>query len=77
MGKSDSPESGQTALTERGARDLLNHIVEYLQYLQYHQTVQSLLGERATKRSQLNNSLMSARTQNKETRERLRAEMVN
>ncbi|GIL56324.1 hypothetical protein Vafri_11698 [Volvox africanus] len=76
MGKSESPESGPPALTERGARDLLNHIVEYLQYLQYHQTVQTLLVERGTKRSQLNNSLMSARTQNKDTRERLRAEMM-
>ncbi|GLC64972.1 LisH domain-containing protein armc9 [Pleodorina starrii] len=76
MGKSESPESGPPALSERGARDLLNHIIEYLQYLQYHQTVQTLLAERATKRSQLNNSLMSARTQNKDTRERLRAEMM-
>ncbi|GLI60240.1 hypothetical protein VaNZ11_002329 [Volvox africanus] len=76
MGKSESPESGPPALTERGARDLLNHIVEYLQYLQYHQTVQTLLAERGTKRSQLNNSLISARTQNKDTRERLRAEMM-
>ncbi|GIL89185.1 hypothetical protein Vretifemale_16989 [Volvox reticuliferus] len=76
MGKSESPESGPPALTERGARDLLNHIIEYLQYLQYHQTVQTLLVERGTKRSQLNNSLMSARTQNKDTRERLRAEMM-
>jgi hypothetical protein len=76
MGKSDSPEPGPPALSERGARDLLNHVIEFLQYLQYHQTVQTLIAERGTKRSALNNSLMSARTQNRDARERLRAEMV-
>ncbi|PNH06032.1 LisH domain-containing protein ARMC9 [Tetrabaena socialis] len=67
---------GHGAVSERGARDLLNLCVEFLQFLQYNHTVGTLLEERASKRSQLNNSLLSARAQSREARERLRAEMM-
>lgn len=64
------------ALSERRARDLLHLVTEFLQFLNYQDTVKALIDERGAKRALLNNSLLSARAQTKDARERLRSEMV-
>lgn len=65
-----------TQLSESGVRDLLNHVCTFLQYLQYNNTVTALLEERAAKRQALNSSVVTARVQTRDARDRLRAEMV-
>ncbi|GFR46142.1 hypothetical protein Agub_g7668, partial [Astrephomene gubernaculifera] len=76
MGESEGLTYGPAAISERGARELLNQVIEFLQFIQFHQTVHTLVEERATKSVQLRTSLLSARTHSKDVRDRLRADML-
>ena len=70
-------EMGDTVLTDSSMRDLLNHVVEFLQWLDFPQTLEVLYVERAEKRKTSFNSSICTRGATKESRERLRVEMVS
>jgi hypothetical protein len=67
---------GDSIMTDSSMRDLLNHVVEFLQFLDFPHTLEGLNEERADKRKASFNSSISARGATKESRERLRVEMV-
>lgn len=61
---------------EEVARDLLTHVLEFLQHLDLTNTVAALELERRSKREMFNNSLRPACNAGKDARQSMRAELV-